>query len=98
MIPKQTRITAWYGPLPEPGEFLRSQGGSLYLVLSRRDNQRPKHVRKSRCHLPPRQAGAGRGAAARRGRARLPVERPWLSLGRTRRRKRLSRATVLRTQ
>jgi hypothetical protein len=49
MIPKQTRITAWLGPLPEPGEFLRSQGGSLYLVLSRRDNTRPKHVRKSRC-------------------------------------------------
>lgn len=49
MIPKQTRIVAWVGPLPEPGEFLRSQGGSLYLILSRRDNQRAKHVRKSRC-------------------------------------------------
>lgn len=49
MIPKQTRIIAWVGPLPEPGEFLRSQGGSMYLILTRRDNQRPKHVRKSRC-------------------------------------------------
>lgn len=50
MIPKQTRIVAWVGPLPEPGHFLRSQGGSLYLILTRRDNTRPKHVRKSRCH------------------------------------------------
>lgn len=53
MIPKTMRIIVWNGPLPEPGEFMRSRGGSLYLILSRRDNTRPKHVRKSRafCQL-----------------------------------------------
>lgn len=49
MIPKSTRIVAWVGPLPEPGEFLRTEAGSTYLVFSRRDNTRPKHARKSRC-------------------------------------------------
>lgn len=49
MIPKTMRIIAWHGPLPEPGEFMRTKAGSTYLILTRRDNQRPKGQRKSRC-------------------------------------------------
>jgi hypothetical protein len=46
VIPKTTRLLSWVGRIPEPGEYLRTEAGSTYLVFSRRDNRRtdPKGV------------------------------------------------------
>jgi hypothetical protein len=41
MTPKACRMTSWDGPIPEAGEFLRTDAGSTYLILTRRDNTRP---------------------------------------------------------
>lgn len=31
-VPRRMTITHWEGDLPEPGSFMRSAGGTLYLV------------------------------------------------------------------
>jgi hypothetical protein len=49
--PRQMRITTWTGPLPLAGHFMRSQGGTVYLVLAVHPNRRPKAERKSVARL-----------------------------------------------
>lgn len=42
MIPKSTRLLSWGGALPEPGDYLETVAGSLYLVFTVRENLRPE--------------------------------------------------------
>jgi hypothetical protein len=49
VTPKTTRLLSWEGPLPQPGEFLRTDAGSTYLVFTVRPNLRPDP--KSVAHL-----------------------------------------------
>lgn len=41
MIPKTCRMIDWNHQTPEPGEYMQSQGGSLYLILALHFNARP---------------------------------------------------------
>lgn len=46
MIPKKSRLLSWSGPIPAPGEYMRTPSGTTYLIFSFRPTRgaAPKSV------------------------------------------------------